>query len=64
MCDNVLPGQNYRTPQGVAMDEYGAKVEPSVARENRRNSEKNLVQCHFVHQETHTNVPGIEPGPA
>jgi hypothetical protein len=31
--------------------------------EKPKNSEKNLSQCHFVHQKFHMDWPGCEPGP-
>jgi hypothetical protein len=31
--------------------------------ENRSTRGKNLSQCHFVHQKSHMDWPGIEPGP-
>jgi hypothetical protein len=33
-----------------------------IDRENRKNSEENLSQCHSVHQKSHTDWPGHEPG--
>ena len=32
-------------------------------RRKLKYSEKNLSQCHFVHHKSHTNWPGIDPGP-
>jgi hypothetical protein len=34
-----------------------------IDRENPKCSRKNLSQCHFVHHKSHTDWPGIEPGP-
>jgi tRNA(Ile2) C34 agmatinyltransferase TiaS len=31
------------------------------SKENRRNSEKNLLLGHFIHHESGTKSPGIEP---
>jgi hypothetical protein len=36
-CDNVLPGQGYRTPQGAVIDAYGAMGEWWLVGANRRN---------------------------
>jgi hypothetical protein len=41
----------------------GAPVEWNWQGEKPKNSGKNLSQCHFVHQKSHVDWPGIEPGP-
>jgi hypothetical protein len=33
-----------------------------IDRENPKNSEKNLSQCHLVHHKSHMDWPGREPG--
>jgi hypothetical protein len=35
-----------------------------IDRGKPKDSEKNLSQCHFVHQKSHFYWPGCEPGPA
>jgi hypothetical protein len=35
-----------------------------IDRETPKYSGKNLSQCHFVHQKSHIDWPGIEPGPS
>jgi hypothetical protein len=40
----------------VAYDEYGAMI----ASENWSNSEKNLLQCHFIHHKSHLKSPRTE----
>jgi hypothetical protein len=32
-----------------------------INRENPKNSEKNLLECRFVHHKSHVKSPGIEP---
>jgi hypothetical protein len=61
--DNVLLGQGYRTPRGAVIDEYGATMGWWLAGE-QKNSEKNLLQCHFGHCEFYSKSPGIEVGSA
>jgi hypothetical protein len=34
-----------------------------IGREKPKNSEKKLLQCHFVHHKSHMDRPGREPGP-
>jgi hypothetical protein len=34
-----------------------------IDRGKPKYSEKNLSQCHFVRHKSHTDGPGIEPGP-
>jgi hypothetical protein len=57
--DNVLSGQDYRTPQGVVINEYEAMVEWLLAGENPRNSDRNLLRTYT------TNLiwsrPGLSP---
>lgn len=37
-------------------------VELRLAEEDRRKSEKNMLQWHFVHHESHKKSQGTEPG--
>jgi hypothetical protein len=59
--DNVLRDQIYGTPQGAVTDWGGAMVEWWLAGENWRNSERNLLECHFVDHEFHMKSLGIKP---
>jgi hypothetical protein len=59
--DNVLLGQDYRTPRGAVIDEYGAIVEWWLAGENWSACWKHLFQCHFVHYWSHLKLPSY-PG--
>jgi hypothetical protein len=34
-----------------------------IAKGKPKQSEKNLSQCHFVHNKSHMDRAGIEPGP-
>jgi hypothetical protein len=49
----VLPGQGYQTPQEAMSGEYGAMLKWWIARENWRNSENNVLKCHFSHQDSY-----------
>jgi hypothetical protein len=55
-CDNVLPVQGYKTPQGTMANKYGAIME-RLARENPRKSEKSPLQYHLVYHESHMKSP-------
>jgi hypothetical protein len=55
---NLLLGQGYRTPRGTMIDEYGTEV---ISSGKRKKSEKNLLQCHFVHLESHLKLPSFIP---
>jgi hypothetical protein len=59
-CGSVRSGQGGRTTQGEVTDEYGAMVGWRLAGENRRNSAKALLQCHFVHHEYHMESHKME----
>jgi hypothetical protein len=50
--DNVLLAQGYRTPRGAVIDEYGAGG-IMISRGKLKNSEKNLLQSHFVYHESY-----------
>jgi hypothetical protein len=54
----MLLGQGYRTPHEAVIDEYGEMVEWWLAGENRR-TQKNLLQCHFIHYEFNLKSLGI-----
>jgi hypothetical protein len=43
--NNVLPAEGYRPPQGPVIDEYGAVVKWRFSKENRRSSEKALINA-------------------
>jgi hypothetical protein len=57
--DNVLPAQSYSTLRDS--EEHGAIVEWWLAGENQRTKEKTLLQCHFIHYESHMNLPLNKP---
>jgi hypothetical protein len=42
---------------------WRATVEWYIDRGKPKNSERNLSQCHLVHQKSHMDWPGLEPGP-
>jgi hypothetical protein len=54
-CDTVLPDQE------TVIDGYEIMVEWWLAGENRRNSERNFIQYHFILHKSHMKSPGIEP---
>jgi hypothetical protein len=54
----VLLGQGYRTPRGAVIDEYGGMV---ISGGKQKNSEKNLLQSHFVGYKSHLKLRKIEP---
>jgi hypothetical protein len=45
------------------MYEYGEPWWNIIDREKAKNSEKNLSQCHFVHQKCHIDQPVCKPRP-
>jgi hypothetical protein len=51
-----------RIPQMIWV--WRATVEWYIDRGKPKNSEKNLSQCHIVHQKSHMYWPGREPGPS
>jgi hypothetical protein len=34
-----------------------------IDRGNPKTLERNLLQCHFVHNKSHMDCPGYDPGP-
>jgi hypothetical protein len=42
--------------------EYGQPWWNDIDRADPKNSEKNLSQCHFVHQNSHMDRPRCKPG--
>jgi hypothetical protein len=48
--------------QIVYPQEYGEWRWNDIDRGKPKNSEKNLSQCHFVHNKSHTDWPDREPG--
>jgi hypothetical protein len=42
--------------------EYGEQWWNVIDKEESMSSERNLFQCHFVHQTSHTDDPGANPG--
>lgn len=56
----MLSGQDYRTSQVAVIDKYGAIVERSLERENRRDSEKILIHRYVIHHESHMQLLGTE----
>jgi hypothetical protein len=59
--DNVLLGQGHRASHEVVVDEKEERGRMMISRGKLKNSEKNLLQCHFVHHECHFKSPGVEP---
>jgi hypothetical protein len=57
----MLPGQGYCTTQEAMIYWYGAVIKMSISKESLRNSKKDLLQHHFVLQESLMKSPGIEP---
>jgi hypothetical protein len=58
--DNVLLGQGYRTLRGAVIQ--WSNSEMMISRGKPKDSEKNLLQCNFVHHESRLKSPGNEPG--
>jgi ABC-type transport system involved in cytochrome c biogenesis ATPase subunit len=42
------------------VNEYGSNGGVMISRGNPKNCEKYLLQCHFIHHESHLRSPGIE----
>jgi hypothetical protein len=58
-CDTVLRGQYYRKFQEAVIEGHGAMVECWLPGGNRRNSEENVLLCHFIQEESHIKSPEI-----
>jgi hypothetical protein len=58
-----------RTPVGhvfisQTIHVYGELQHNDIGRENSRNPEKNLFQCHFIRQKSRVDLTSRETGPS
>jgi hypothetical protein len=45
------------------MDGWMWSIGGMIMTGEKHNRERNLSQCHFIHQKSHIDWPGIEPWP-
>jgi hypothetical protein len=54
-CVNVLPGEVWRTPQGMAIDVSGATVERC------KKLGETLLRCGLIHRDSHMTSRRVDP---